>query len=377
MTDAPLVYVRATPEPVLEPPLFSRGALAWLRDNLFSSWGSSALTLLTLGFCGWLIPPLIAWATVNAVWSAPDGALCRAHQDGACWAFIAQKMNYFRYGSYPQTERWRVDLTEIIGAALIVWLLWPRAPRRSLGAGLFFIVFPVVAFILLRGSEWLGLPVVDTLLWGGIFVSLLTAIVGIVFSLPLGVLLALGRRSRLPFVKLACVIYIEFVRGVPFITVLFMANFMLPLFLPESWTPDRFLRPLVGTALFAAAYMAEEVRGGLQSIGKGQFEGAMALGLNFWRMMGFVILPQALTLVIPGIVNTFIGLFKDTTLVSIVGMSDFLATVENASKDTLWIGPTIASTGYAFAALFYFVFCFGMSRYQAFMERKLSQGRRR
>jgi general L-amino acid transport system permease protein len=377
MTDAPLVYVRATPEPVLEPPLFSRGALAWLRDNLFSSWGSSALTLLTLGFCGWLIPPLIAWATVNAVWSAPDGALCRAHQDGACWAFIAQKMNYFRYGSYPQTERWRVDLAEIIGAALIVWLLWPRAPRRSLGAGLFFIVFPVVAFILLRGSEWLGLPVVDTLLWGGIFVSLLTAIVGIVFSLPLGVLLALGRRSRLPFVKLACVIYIEFVRGVPFITVLFMANFMLPLFLPESWTPDRFLRPLVGTALFAAAYMAEEVRGGLQSIGKGQFEGAMALGLNFWRMMGFVILPQALTLVIPGIVNTFIGLFKDTTLVSIVGMSDFLATVENASKDTLWIGPTIASTGYAFAALFYFFFCFGMSRYQAFMERKLSQGRRR
>jgi general L-amino acid transport system permease protein len=217
--------------------------------------------------------------------------------------------------------------------------------------------------------------VVDTVLWGGVFVSLLTALVGIVFSLPLGVLLALGRRSSLPVVKLASVIFIEFVRGVPFITVLFMANFMLPLFLPEGWAPDRFLRPLAGIVLFASAYMAEEVRGGLQSINKGQFEGAMALGLNFWRMMGLVILPQALTLVIPGIVNTFIGLFKDTSLVSIVGMLDFLATVENAYKDAAWFGPTTATTGYAFAALFYFVFCFAMSRYQAYMERRLGRGR--
>jgi general L-amino acid transport system permease protein len=375
--DVSLPYVRAAPEPVLPAPIFSRGAIAWLRANLFSSWISSALTIVTLGLCLWLIPPLVAWATIDAVWSAPDGALCRAHQDGACWAFIAQKMNYFRYGSYPQTERWRVDLTELVGAALIVWLLWPRAPRRAIGAGLFFIAFPIFAFILLRGSEWLALPIVDTVLWGGIFISLLTALVGIVFSLPLGVLLALGRRSRLPIVKLASVIYIEFVRGVPFITVLFMANFMLPLFLPDGWAPDRLLRPLIGTALFAAAYMAEEVRGGLQSIGKGQFEGAMALGLNFRRMMGLVILPQALTLVIPGIVNNFIGLFKDTTLVSIVGLLDFLATVENAFKDTVWIGPTIAPTGYAFAALFYFAFCFAMSRYQAYMERRLGQGRRR
>jgi general L-amino acid transport system permease protein len=375
--DVPLTYLRAAPEPVLPAPIFSRGVLAWMRANLFSSWNSAALTLLMLGLCVWLIPPLIAWATVNAIWSAPDGALCRAHQDGACWAFIAQKMNYFRYGSYPQTERWRVDLTEIVGAALIVWLLWPRAPRRAIGAGLFFIAFPILAFILLHGSEALDLPLVDTVLWGGVFVSLLTALAGIVFSLPLGVLLALGRRSRLPVVKLASVIYIEFVRGVPFITVLFMANFMLPLFLPDGWAPDRFLRPLVGTALFAAAYMAEEVRGGLQSINKGQFEGAMALGLNFRRMMALVILPQALTLVIPGIVNNFIGLFKDTTLVSIVGMLDLLATIENAFKDTLWNGPTIAPTGYAFAAIFYFVFCFAMSRYQAAMERRFGRGRRR
>ena len=370
-------FLRLAPEPVLPAPIFAAGPLAWLRANLFSGWLSSALTLLTAALCLWLIPPLIAWATVDAVWSAPDGALCRAHQDGACWAFIAHKIDYFRYGSYPQAERWRVDATEIVGAVLIVWLLWPRAPRRGLGVGLFFAAFPILAFVLLRGAAPLGLPIVDTVLWGGIFVSLLTALVGIVFSLPLGVLLALGRRSRLPAVRLASVIYIEFVRGVPFITVLFMANFMLPLFLPEGWAPDRLLRPLVGTALFAAAYMAEEVRGGLQSIAKGQFEGAMALGLSYWRMMGLVILPQALTLVIPGVVNNFIGLFKDTTLVSIVGLLDFLATVENAFKDTVWIGPTIAPTGYAFAALFYFVFCFAMSRYQALMERRLGRGRRR
>jgi len=376
LADGSLAYLRSAPEPTLPAPIFSRGVFAWTRENLFSSWTSGALTLILLALCLWLIPPLIEWATVRAVWSAPDGALCRAHQDGACWAFVAQKIDYFLYGSYPRGERWRVDLTEAIGGALIAWLAWPRAPRRALGAGLFFVAFPILGFILLRGSDWLGPPVVETVLWGGVFVSLLTALVGIVFSLPLGVLLALGRRSSLPIIRLASAVFIEFVRGVPFVTVLFMANFMLPLFLPESWTPDRLLRSLVGTALFAAAYMAEEVRGGLQSINKGQFEGAMALGLKYWPMTGLVILPQALTLVIPGIVNNFIGLFKDTTLVSIVGLVDFLGAVENAFKDTVWVGPTIAPTGYAFAALFYFVFCFAMSRYQAFTERRLAAGRR-
>jgi general L-amino acid transport system permease protein len=368
-------FVRIAPEPVLAAPLFQRGVLAWLRENLFSSIWSGLLTIGLIALGLWLLPGLIAWATVDATWSAPDGALCRAHQDGACWALIGWKFDYLRYGSYPVDERWRVDATEAAGAILIAWLLWPRAPRRSVGLVLFFVVYPVLAFALLHGSIWLGLPLVDTALWGGIFVSLLTALVGIVFSLPLGVVLALGRRSRLPIVKAASVIYIEVMRGVPFITVLFMANNMLPLFLPEAWAPDRLLRPLVGTALFAAAYLAEEVRGGLQSIPKGQYEGAMALGLNYRRMMALVILPQALTLVIPGIVNNFIGLFKDTTLVSIVGTLDFLETVQNAAKDPVWSGPTIAATGYAFAAIFYFVFCFGMSRYSIAMERRLATGR--
>ena len=374
-TPANAAYVRRTAAPMLPPPRLSQGAIAWARANLFSSALSGAATLALVALGLWALPLLIAWATTRAVWSAPDGALCRAHQDGACLAFVAHKLDYLRYGSYPIAERWRVDAVEIVGAALIAWMLWPRAPRRGLAAALFFLGFPVLAFVLLHGAESLGLPFVDTLLWGGVFVSLATALVGIVFSLPLGVLLALGRRSSLPIVRAASVVFIEFVRGVPFIAVLYMANNMLPLFLPSGWAPDRFIPPLVGTALFAAAYMAEDVRGGLQSLDKGQVEGAMALGLGYWRMTRLVVLPQALTRVIPGVVNNFIGLFKDTTLVAIVGMVDFLAAMDNAFKDAAWSGPTILPTGYVFAGLFYFVFCYGMSRYSAAMERRLAVGR--
>jgi general L-amino acid transport system permease protein len=242
---------------------------------------------------------------------------------------------------------------------------------------LFFVAYPILAVMLLHGSDWLGLARIGTNLWGGIFLSLLVATVGIVFSLPAGVLLALGRRSRLPVVRFFSILYIEFVRGVPFITVLFMANTMLPLFVPEHLTPDRLLRPMIGFALFAAAYMAEEIRGGLQAIPKGQSEGAMALGLSYWQMMRLIILPQALTLVIPGIVNIFISLFKDTTLVAVVGIFDFLRTVDAARIDPVWSGPTISPTVYFFAATFYFIFCFGMSRYSLMMEKRLSAGRRR
>ncbi len=372
-----MAYVRSASEPTMAPPLLVSGPLAWLRDNLFSSLANSALTLILAALTAWLLPPMLAWGSVWATWGAPDGALCRAHQEGACWAFIWAKLDYLRYGSYPASERWRVDTAEILGAALILWNLWPGAPRRALAALLFFVAFPIIAFFLLHGAPLLGLAVIDSLLWGGVFVSLLTALVGIVFSLPFGVLLALGRRSQMPLVKAACVTFIEVVRGVPFITVLFMANNLLPLFVPDAWAPDRFLRPLVGTALFAAAYMAEEVRGGLQALNKGQYEGAKALGLSYWSLTGLVILPQALTLVIPGIVNTFIGLFKDTTLVAIVGMTDFLAAMDNSYKDTAWSGPTIQSTGYVFAALFFYVFCAAMSRYSASIERKLAHARAR
>jgi general L-amino acid transport system permease protein len=210
-----------------------------------------------------------------------------------------------------------------------------------------------------------------------LLVTLVVAVTGIVASLPLGVLLALGRRSQLPIIKTLSVIFIEFWRGVPLITVLFFATYMLPLFLPNEWTIDSLLRALVGVALFSAAYMAEVIRGGLQAIPKGQYEGAMAVGLGYWRMMGLIILPQALKLVIPGIVNTFIGLFKDTTLVTIIGIFDFMKTIEASFADPSWATPTTRSTGYAFAAIFYFICCWGMSRYSLGVERKLAAGQKR
>jgi general L-amino acid transport system permease protein len=355
--------------------MLSSGPLAWARANLFSSIGSTVVTIGCAALAAYVASQVVAWAMTCAVWSSSDGAACRQHQDGACWAFVGAKWGYLRFGSYPIAERWRVDVVEAIGVVLIIWLLWINAPRRFWGALLFFAVYPILALILLRGSSSLGLPIVDTQLWGGILVSLLTAIVGIVFSLPLGVLLALGRRSTLPAVRLASVLFIEFVRGVPFITILFMANNLLPLFVPEAWAPDRLLRPLAGIVIFSAAYMAEEVRGGLQSLGRGQYEAAMALGLNYPRMMALVILPQALVLVIPGIVNNFIGLFMDTTLISVVGATDFLEAMNNAIKDPVWTGPTIMMTGYAFAGMFYFCFCYGMARYSAHVERILVKAR--
>lgn len=350
-------------------------AARWMKENLFSSIWSAILTILFATLSGYLLYQLASFALVNAVWVG-DREMCRNSPDGACWSFIAAKLDYLRYGSYPPAGRWRVDVVQLVGAALVVWLLWPNAPRRNLAAGAFFLAYPVLAFVLLRGVPEIGLPTVDTSLWGGLLVTLIMSAVGIVASLPIGIALALGRRSELPAIRAFCVFYIEVVRGAPFITVLFMANFLLPLFVPDFLTPDRLLRPMIGTALFSAAYMAEVVRAGLQAIPKGQYEGAQALGLSYWQTMRLVILPQALTIVIPGIVSTFIGLFKDTTLVAVVGITDFLKAAETSRVDPDWAGPTISSTVYLFAALVYWAICFGMSRYSQSMERRLSKGRK-
>ncbi|MEL6980298.1 MAG: amino acid ABC transporter permease, partial [Pseudomonadota bacterium] len=220
-----------------------------------------------------------------------------------------------------------------------------------------------------------GLVAVETNRWGGLLVTLVVAIVGIVFSLPLGILLALGRRSSLPAVRYLSIAFIEFWRGVPLITVLFMSSVMLPLFLPDGVDFNKLVRALIGVMLFAAAYQAEVVRGGLQAMPKGQYEGAQALGLGYWKMMGLIVLPQALTLVIPGIVNTFIGLFKDTTLVLIISLFDLLGAIQATLTDSEWAVPVQSPTGYLVAASIFFLFCFGMSRYSLFMERKLRQGR--
>ena len=393
-------FVRSEFSPALPPPLSVGGPFGWVRANLFNSALSSILTLASIAFILWITPGLVRWLLIDAVWSAPDGDACRAPGAGACWAYVRAKITFFTYGAYPRDALWRVDVTLAMGAALAVWLLWPDGPRKGVAAILFFAIYPHVAFILLHGmgdgsravvnaaagvfnSDALrdfardGIPIVGTHLWGGIFVSLLVATVGIVVSLPMGVLLALGRQSTAPFIRFFCIVLIEVVRGVPLITVLFMANTMLPLFVPDAWTPDRLLRPLIGVALFASVYMAEVVRGGLQAVPRGQLEGAMALGLTQSRMMRLIVLPQALTIVIPGIVNSFIALFKDTTLVAIVGVFDFLRAIDTQRLDPAWNGPTISTTGYAFAAMFYFVFCFAMSRYSLMMERRLAHGRKR
>jgi general L-amino acid transport system permease protein len=276
------------------------------------------------------------------------------------------------YGFYPASEQWRVDLGLGLLAALLAPLLFPGF-RHKLPLGIAVALgYPVVAYVLFYGGIF-GLPVVETYQWGGLMLTLVLAVVGIALSLPFGILLALGRRSEMPVIKAACITYIELWRGVPLITVLFMASVMLPLFLPEGATLDKLLRAMVGIVLFQSAYMAEVVRGGLQAIDKGQHEAAEALGLGYWQTMGLVILPQALRLVIPGIVNTFIALFKDTTLVLIIGLFDLLGIVQQAFADPDWLGYSVE--GYLFAGLVYWVFCFGISRYSQALERRLHRER--
>jgi general L-amino acid transport system permease protein len=329
----------------------------------------------------WILPPLVKFLLIDAVWDGSSRTDCLPGPDrpevGACWAFVVDRINFFTYGFYPLSERWRVNIFFVLLALGVVWMAWLDAPRRDLGVAYFFVVLPIASLILLLGWPLLGLPNVPTTSWGGILVTVVVASVGIVFSLPIGIILALGRRSRMPAVRLFSVIFIEFVRGVPLITVLFMASVMLPLFVPDTWSPDKLLRALVGVSLFASAYMAEVVRAGLQAIPKGQFEAAFALGLSYWKTMRFIILPQALKVTIPNIVNTTIGLFKDTTLVFIVGIFDFLMTIEAARSDPSWVTPVTGPSGYAFAAIFYLIFCYGMSRYARATEARLAKAERR
>jgi general L-amino acid transport system permease protein len=371
-----LSYLRQEPAPPLPPPVERAGVIGWLRTNLFSGAANTALTLVCIAFVAWAMPPLLRFYLLDAVWSGGDRA-CQASPAGACWPFVRVWFSYFVYGFYPSAERWRVDLFFLALAFGVAWLLRLSSPRRDLAAVYFFVLLPILSFVLLHGAPALGLAVVPTALWGGVLVTVVVATVGMVFSLPLGILLALARRSELPVVRATAVAFIEFVRGVPLITVLFMASVMLPLFVPERLAPDKLLRALIGVALFASAYMAEVVRGGLAAVPRGQYEAARALGLTYWRMMGLVILPQALRVTLPNIVNTFIGLFKDTTLVFIVGLFDFLRTVEAARNDPHWAAPSTGLTGYAFAALFYFVCCYGMSRYAGAVEMRLSRAGRR
>lgn len=367
-------FVRKQMVDPLPPPGGRAGAGNWLRENLFSSPANGAMTILALLFLAWALPPLFQWAFIDAVWEGSDREACLGPEVGACWAFVKAKFGQFIYGRYPVDERWRVDLVFFLLAAGLVPMATPRVPYKGINAAFLLVAFPVLAYFLLGGG--LVLPVVETERWGGLLVTLVVAVTGMVMSFPIGILLALGRRSDMPIIKFFCIAFIELWRGVPLITVLFMSSVMLPFFLPEGVNFNKLLRALIGVAFFSSAYMAEVVRGGLQVIPKGQYEAAASMGLRYWSTMYLVILPQALKLVIPGIVNTFIGLFKDTSLVLIIGLFDLLGIVQLNFSDANWATPQTAATGFAFAGLVYWIFCFTMSRYSMFIERRLETGHR-
>jgi general L-amino acid transport system permease protein len=468
------IFVRQQLVPERAAPIKTTGFVGFVRTRLFNSPTNILLTIVGALLLWFTVIPALKFLLVDAVWQGQDRNACLAenagHVVGACWPFVQAKFTQFIYGFYPEPERWRVNLTFFLGAFLLLPLLIPPLPAKSLNAGLFFIAFPVVAFFLLHGGGlqgfavswiidllvgvadsmgdtgrelvsplvWLrdqiqasgqplwvdlaltaiivsaalflwgggfrtgwralvaslatfagvglvialmhldrgGLPIVDTRLWGGLLVTLVVSVAGISTSMPIGIALALGRRSTIPLIRIFSVTFIELWRGVPLITVLFFATYMLPLFLPGNFTVDGLLRVLIGTALFAGAYQAEVIRGGLAAIPRGQTEAAAALGLSTWKTTGLIVMPQALRHVIPGLVNSFIALFKDTSLVSIVALFDLLGSVRASFSDPVWATPTTLFTGFAFAGMIYFAFCFGMSRYSLFVERRLNAHRR-
>ena len=507
MTDVAVSSFVRTGDLIVErpAPVRTTGFVGFLRTRLFNSPTNILLTVLGALLIWFTVVPALKFLLVDAVWHGSDRNACleqnAGHPVGACWPYISAKIEQFVYGFYPEEQRWRVNLTFILAAVLLLPLLIPRLPAKGLNAGLFFLALPVVAFFLLHGGglgglgvswiadvlssfassivgagaalvresaaapvagplllvlgklvgllgwavslvisplTWLrdqiqalgrpvwadlaitamavsalafyfsggfragwrslilslvtfggiaiviavmgldrgGLPIVDTRLWGGLLVTLVVSVTGIVASMPIGIALALGRRSTIPLIRIFCITFIEFWRGVPLITVLFFATYMLPLFLPGNFTVDGLVRALIGIALFAGAYQAEVIRGGLQAIPRGQGEAASALGLSWWKTTALIVLPQALRHVIPGLVNSFIALFKDTSLVSIVALFDLLGTLHASFSDPNWATPTTLFTGFAFTGLIYFAFCFGMSRYSLFVEHRLNAHRR-
>lgn len=369
------MYVTDKILPELPAPSNTKGILHWLKTNLFNGPINIFFSLLALYLIYKTIPPLIQWAFIDATWVADARDQCLGEEKGACWAYISNRFDQIMYGFYPAEERWRPNLAGILLVLLTIPLFFEKTPKKVWLGGFILIVFPFIAYVLIHGG-WFGLEVVPTNKWGGLMLTIIISLVGILMALPLGTILALGRRSHMPIVKSLSVVFIEFWRGVPLITVLFMSSVMLPLFLPEGTDFDKLLRAMIGIVLFQSAYVAEVVRGGLQAIPKGQYEAAVAMGLSYWKSMFLVILPQALKLVIPGLVNTFIALFKDTTLVLIIGLFDLLAIIQNVlGADSAWLG--FDTEGLVFAAFLFWIFTFSMSRYSMALERKLDTGHKK
>ena len=362
-------YVPGT-HPSMPAPKGTTGIAYWLKKNLFSSISNSVITLLAIYLLYLAIPPAINWLFFDATFVGTSRKDC--DPNGACLAFIGERFNLFVYGFYPAELRWRVNLSAILLIVAGAAVLWDKIPARRFMLW-YALAYPLIAAWLLLGG--FGLESVSTHLFGGLMLTLIIGVTGIVSSLPIGILLALGRQSNLPIIKYFCIGFIEFIRGVPLITLLFVASTMLSYFLPPGSTFDLLLRVLIMVSLFASAYMAEVVRGGLQALPKGQLEAAESLGLNYGQSMRFIILPQALKVSIPGIVNTFIGLYKDSTLVIVIGLLDPLGIGRASVADSAWLG--LSTEVYLFVAIFFFISCFGMSRYSLYLENKLNTGHKR
>ena len=363
-----------------KPPITQIGAVLWLRSNLFSSWINGLLTFASLYLLYIAIPPLLDWMFLSANFNfgtvnilgfdikfsefMADNQNCG--REAACWPYIYEKLYMYIYGFYPHEESWRPNVVYGLTALLFVIVRLVRNYKHKNRVILSMIVtFPIISYILMAGGFGL-LPIVETHQWGGLTLSLIIASVGIIVSFPIGVVLALGRQSDLKVIKLFSTIFIEFIRGVPLITILFMASFVLPLFLESSTNFDKLLRALIGIALFQAAYFAEVVRGGLQAIPKGQYEAADAIGLSYFQKNALIILPQALKISIPNIVGSSISLFKDSTLVLIIGLMDMLAMVNMTSNDPYWLGRE--TEGFVFVTMVFWVILYSMSRYSRKLE---------
>ncbi len=358
--------------PDLPPPAGSVGVLGWLRGHLFSSLFNTALTI----FFAWLLFEFVSgaihWFVLDAVVDAGSRVECRKQGAGACWAVIATRAQQFTYGFYPADQRWRPTLAFILLFVALAPVLYDRLPhRRRLMA--FSLAYPVIAGWLIHGG--LGLQIVETQVYGGFLLTLIVGVTGILASLPIGIVLALGRQSRLLAIRVICISFIEFMRGVPLIALLFVASTMLNYFLPPGTSFNLLIRVLIMVTLFASAYVAEVVRGGLQAIPRGQIEAADALGLSYWKTTWLITLPQALKISIPGLVNCFISLYKDTTLVVIIGLLDPIGLSQAVLADSKWQG--LSTEIYVFIAIFFFLSCFGMSRYSIYLEKKLETGYKR
>lgn len=346
-------------------------ALRWLRANLFASITSSVVTLLLFALLVKMLVSFLQWGIWNAVWTVPgnDTSACRAvHGLGACWAVIAEKYRFILFGTYPYDQQWRPALATLAFIALFYISSRRRFWRRELVL-VWAAALALIGLLMWGGIP--GLPFVSQERWGGLPVTLVLAAFGLAFGFPLGILVALGRRSKLPAIRSLCVLYVELIRGVPLISLLFMASVMFPLFLPDGVNIDKLLRAQIAVVLYAGAYLAEVIRGGLQAVARGQHEAADALGLSYWQKNRLIILPQAIRHVIPPLVNTFIAFFKDTSLVLIIGIFDLLTTAKTAIIDPAW--QSFSVEVYLFVAMIYFVFCFAMSRYSRHLE---AQGRR-